>query len=158
MLAHNSLLSVAQLCDAGCEVTFTKTTVVATKTGKTVMTGPRDSASNLWRVDLTNQNAQPPSECNHAHEARNQKDLINYLHATAFSPVKSTWIKAIKNGNFVTWPGLTAEAVVKHLSQSTATSKGHMNQQRMNSRSTQPKSKVIKQQDDEETEPEITNG
>jgi hypothetical protein len=75
-------------------------------------------------------------QCNHAHSNNNQKDL----HAACFSPVKSTWIKAIKNGNFLSWPGLTEHAVEKHLSKSTATTKGHLNQQRQNARTTQIKS------------------
>jgi hypothetical protein len=36
------------------------------------------------------------SACNHAHDTSNQKELINYLHAACFIPVKSTWIAAIK--------------------------------------------------------------
>jgi 3-deoxy-D-arabino-heptulosonate 7-phosphate (DAHP) synthase len=72
------------------------------------------------------------SECNHAHETSNQKELINYLHAACFSPGKSTCIMAIKNGNFASWPGLTKRAVEKQ---------GHMNQQIMNARSTEIKEK-----------------
>jgi hypothetical protein len=79
------------------------------------------------------------STCNHAHETSNQKELINYLHAECFSPVKSTWIAEIKHGNFTSWPGLTERAVEKHLSKSSTTVKGHLNQQRMNTRSTKIK-------------------
>jgi hypothetical protein len=78
-------------------------------------------------------------QCNHAHDNSNQKDLINYLHAACFSPVKSTWISAIKNGNFTSWPVLTEQAVEKHLSKSTSTTKGHLNQQRQNARTTKVK-------------------
>ena len=39
-------------------------------------------------------------------------DLVCYLHASCFSPVPSTWIKAIQNINFLTWPALT-ETLVK---------------------------------------------
>jgi hypothetical protein len=77
--------------------------------------------------------------CNHAHETSNLKDLINYLHSTAFSPVKSTCIKAIKNGNFSSCPGLTEHAVEKHLSKSTATVKGRLSQQRIYARLTKRK-------------------
>ena len=42
------------------------------------------------------------------------KELVQYLHAACQSPVKSTWIKAIQNNNFVSWPGLTAKLVKKH--------------------------------------------
>jgi hypothetical protein len=75
-------------------------------------------------------------QCNHAHGNNNQKDLINYLHAACFSPVKSAWIKAIKSGNFSSWPGLNEHAVEKYLSKSTSTAKGHSNQQRQNARTT----------------------
>jgi hypothetical protein len=92
-------------------------------------------------------------QCNHAHDNSNQKDLINYLHAACFSPVKSTWIRAIKNGNFTSWPGLTEHAVEKHLSKSTSTTKGHLNQQRQNARTTKIKdAKVIV------TEPDLDHG
>jgi hypothetical protein len=37
------------------------------------------------------------------------KQVIRYLHAAAGFPTKDTWIKAITNGNYVTWPGLTVE-------------------------------------------------
>jgi hypothetical protein len=90
----------------------------------------------LWRVDLKKKFETKNAQCNHAHENSNQKDFINYLHAACFSPVASTWIKAIKNGHFTLWPGLTEHAVEKHLSKSTSTTKSHLNQQRQHSRST----------------------
>jgi hypothetical protein len=39
-----------------------------------------------------------------------------------------------RNGNFTSWPGLTEDAVEKHLSKSTSTTKVHLNQQRQNAR------------------------
>jgi hypothetical protein len=64
------------------------------------MYGSRDPKSRLWRVNLRQNMHTKVAQCNHAHDNNNQKDLINYLHAACFSPVKSTWITAIKNGNF----------------------------------------------------------
>jgi DNA helicase IV len=92
-------------------------------------------------------------QCNHTHDNNNQKHLINYLHAACFSPVKSTWITAMKNGNFSSWRGLTEHAVEKHLSKSTSTTKGHLNQQRQNSRTTK-----IKDAQAIVTEPDIDHG
>jgi hypothetical protein len=135
-LVHNSLMSVGQLCDNGCIVTFTHDQVTVTKNKKCVMHG---SKSLLWRVNLKQKSEIHEILCNHAHDNNNQKYLINYLHAECFSPVKSTWITAIKNGNFLSWPGLTEHAVEKHLSKSTATTKGHLNQRRQNARTTQIK-------------------
>jgi hypothetical protein len=58
-----------------------------------------------------------------------------------------------KNGNFSSWPGLTEHAVEKHLSKSTSTTKGNLNQQRQNARTTKIKdAKVIV------TEPDIDDG
>ena len=42
-----------------------------------------------------------------AHDLPSIGSLIRYLHAAAGFPVKSTWLAAIKAGNFSTWPGLT---------------------------------------------------
>ena len=35
-----------------------------------------------------------------------KKQLADYLHACADSPALTTFQKSIKNGNFVTWPGI----------------------------------------------------
>jgi hypothetical protein len=107
----------------------------------------------VWRVNLKQIFETNKVQCNHAHDNSNQKDLISYLHAACFSPVKSTWITAIKNGNFTSWPGLTEQAVEKHLYKSTSTTKGHLNQQRQNARITKVKDpKVIV------TEPDLDHG
>jgi hypothetical protein len=152
-LVHNSLISVGQLWDNGCSVTFTQDQVTVSRNEKRVMYGSRDPKSRLWRVNLKQKFETKHVQFNHAHDNNNQKDLINYLHAACFSPVKSTWITAIKNGNFSSWPGLTENAVEKHLSKSTSTTKGHLNQQRQNARTTKIKdAKVIV------TEPDIDHG
>jgi hypothetical protein len=126
---HNSLISVGQSCDNGCSVTLTHNQVTVSKDNKCIMHGSRDPKLRVWRVDLKQKSEKQEVQCNHAHNNTNQKDLINYLHATCFSPVKSTWSTAIKNGNVLSWPGFTEHAVEKHLSKSTATTKGHLNQQ-----------------------------
>jgi hypothetical protein len=120
-LVHNSLISVGQLCDNGCSVTFTQEQVTVSKNGKFVMYGSRDPRSRLWIVDLKHRLETNQVQCSHTHDNSNQKDLIYYLHAACFSPVKSTWITAIKNGHFTSWPGLTEHAVETHLSKSTST-------------------------------------
>jgi hypothetical protein len=93
-LVHNSLISVGQLCYNGCSVTFTQDQVTISKKEKCVMYGY--TKSRLWRVDLKKRFETNQVQCNHENENNNQKDLINHLHAACFSPVKSTWITAIK--------------------------------------------------------------
>jgi hypothetical protein len=154
-MVHNSLLSVGQLCNSRCDVIFNKEQVAVLKDGKCVMLGSRDPQSRLWRFDLKQKPKVMQHECNHTHETSNHKELINYLHAACFSPVKSTWMTAIKNGNFASRPGLTEHAIEKHLSKSTATFKVHMHHQRLYTRSTEIKEK---EGCDNDTEIALDNG
>jgi hypothetical protein len=41
-------------------------------------------------------------------------------------------LQAVKDGHLVTWPGLTEDAINKHLKLTPATAMGHMNQRRQN--------------------------
>jgi hypothetical protein len=72
-------------------------------------------------------------------DCNNIQDTINYLQVAVFSPVKTTFVQAIKHGNVALWPGLTVEDVNKHYKCKVATAKGHMTQTRHNTRSTRPK-------------------
>ena len=45
-------------------------------------------------------------------------------------------MKAIKNGNFITWQGIDELSLTKHLPPSIATAKGHLDQERKNLQST----------------------
>jgi hypothetical protein len=71
------------------------------------------------------------------------EEVIKWMHAMCGYPVKSTWIKAIKAGNYIGWPMLTEKNVAKYYPESTETPKGHMNQTRKNVRSTKPKAKPM---------------
>ena len=59
-------------------------------------------------------------------------DLAAYLHASCFSPVRSTFAKAISKQFFKTWPGLTSALITKHLPPVIATTQGHLHQERQN--------------------------
>jgi hypothetical protein len=39
-------------------------------------------------------------------------------------------LQAVKDGHLITWPGLTEDAIKKHLKLTPATTMGHMNQRR----------------------------
>jgi hypothetical protein len=53
-----------------------------------------------------------------------------------FNPTKSAILQAVKDGHIITWPGLTEQAINKHLKLTPATTMGHMNQRRQNIKST----------------------
>jgi hypothetical protein len=50
---------------------------------------------------------------------------VRYYHAAAGFPTKPSWLKAIKNKQYPSWPGLTWEATNKNFPESEETSKGH---------------------------------
>ena len=52
--------------------------------------------------------------------------LVHYLHGCCFSPTPRTFLKAIKNGNFLTWPGLNNQTLLKYLPPSISTTLKHL--------------------------------
>jgi hypothetical protein len=124
----------------------------------------RNTGSTQWCVAIPNNNAptmqesttklnqqiysaiSPIKQLNSAYDFTKIPALVKFLHATAFSPVKSTWLKAIKKGFFQLWPGLTTQAGTKHFPQSEATTKGHMDQTWKNIPTTQSRANQPKQQ------------
>jgi hypothetical protein len=79
----------------------------------------------------------PPIDAVHnVYELKTQPELIRYLHAAAGYPTKPTWLAAIKNKQFASWPGLTVKAVAKHYPESEETMKGHGRKGRSGLRST----------------------
>ena len=70
--------------------------------------------------------------------------LIRYFHAAAGFPVRDTWLRAIKTGNFTSWPVLTYQNATKYCPTSKETIKGHIVQTRQHVRSTRPTVKLGK--------------
>jgi len=70
-------------------------------------------------------------------------NLVAFLHAASGCPTKATFLAAIQNVNFTTWPGLTTSLIAKHLLPSTATGKGHMRQEQQRLQSTRLESPII---------------
>jgi hypothetical protein len=146
-IAHHSLLSVGQLCDEGYIVTFKQYTVTSCNSESSkLLSGPQDVNTGLWRINLkqTNKNIHDPI-ANNVYELRNTGALVHYLHKALFSPTKSAMLQAVKDGHLITWPGLTEDAINKHLKLTPATAMGHMSQRRQNIRSTS-KAPIEKQQ------------
>jgi hypothetical protein len=137
-MANHSLLSVGQLCDEGYIVTFKQDTVTICDSGNSqVLSGPRDDTTGLWRINLRRTNNHKPDPiANNVYELSNTAALVHYLHKSLFSPTKSAMLQAVKYGHLITWPGLTEDAINKHLKLTPATAMGHMNQRRQNILST----------------------
>ena len=164
-LRPNSLVSVGKLADADYTTVFhprgegvtvhKKDTLKLTLLRKPVLQGWRDP-NGLWRLSratkpLIRAKRKSPNElAANVYSLPSMPQAIKYLHAAAGFPVKDTWIDAVNNNHFSTWPGLTAKAVNKHFPESVETQKGHMKKQRQNVRST--KQKVVVDEVSETTE------
>jgi hypothetical protein len=137
-MAHHSLLSVGQLCNKVYIVTFRQDTVtICNSESSKLLSGPRDETTGLWRINLKQTNKHKPDPiANNVYELRNAGALIYYLHRALCSPTKSAMLQAVKDGHLITWPGLTEDAINKHLKLTPATAMGHMNQRRQEIRST----------------------
>ena len=124
-LKSASLISLGQLCNNDCIIHLTKKTLHVFKHKKLILTGYRNLNDGLWDVPLpqpsplpssptpphqinNNQTPKPSSQANVIiNKSTTKQDLAKYFHACCFSPCPSTFIKAIKKGHFITWPGLT---------------------------------------------------
>ena len=81
------------------------------------------------------------------YELPSLEQAIRYLHAAAGFPTKTTWLKAIRRGNYSTWPLLTVANVHKYFPESEETQYGHLRGQRQGVRRTGIKPTNIPQQD-----------
>jgi hypothetical protein len=65
----------------------------------------------------------PTKDIANVYRLKMQPELVCYYHAVAGFPTKPTWVAAIKNRQFASWPGLTAKAFTKHFPDSKETTK-----------------------------------
>lgn len=146
--AHN-LLGIGKLCDAGCKVLFTEVDFTAfDKNNNPILRGwCEQTGAKLWRISLRDEIQLPLSHptgeetkttlaAYSAYDLPSVEALVRYFHAAAGFPVKSTWLAAIKAGNYATWPGLTYNNAAKYCPSAVETSKGHLTQTRQGARST----------------------
>ena len=142
-LTNTSLLSVGQLCDDDCTAIFDKTVMKIVKNGTTVINGTRNNVDGLWDINLPLTPLAPEGVVNAIiKKSTSHADLADYLYACCGSPPLRTFLRAIKNGNMITWPGIREIDFNKHLTKSIASAKGHLSQERKNLQTTQP---VIKE-------------
>ena len=137
-MTNESLLSVGQLCDKGYKAIFTKDNLHIKKGHKTIIEGKRNLKDGLWDIPFPTKTQDTRLFVNYVVTKNKTKyELARYLHACAFSPCLTTFTKAIKNGNFISWPGIDELNFNKLLIQTAETAKGHLDQERQGLQSTQ---------------------
>ena len=129
-LASGSLLSIGQLCDAGCTALFDKYKLYIFFNGKIILQGTRQK-SKLWTMDQTTHHS-----VNAVIDAPTIAERIEFYSRSLFSPTLSTLAQAIKAGYLSSFPRITTKQLRRWPPNPTATVKGHMHAQRSNLRST----------------------
>jgi hypothetical protein len=149
MTTHN-LLSMGQLCDAGCTATVDRHNIEITHNDQVVITGTRSADTSLWHMDGPDTNDLPKTThmANAGVGQNTTQDMVKFMHAAFFSPALSTLEKAFHLGYIPEIPGFTASTLKKYPPFSTATVKGHMDQTRKNVRSTKSKENETIEPDD----------
>lgn len=89
-LNSHSLVSMGQLCDAGCTATVDQNTIDISYEGNVILSGERSDTTTLWHLKY-NPNHQPntsllPYYANTAIGANTTKNIIEFFHAAMFSP------------------------------------------------------------------------
>ena len=116
------LISIGQLCNENRIAVFTKFDVKILKHNQVIITALRDCTNGLWNIPLKpSPPSQQSSNCTHPNQANGilhhdttKRELAQYFHALAFSPVNSTFISAINKGHFTSWPGCYTSLISKH--------------------------------------------
>jgi hypothetical protein len=134
------LMSVRKVADDGNVSIFTKDgvtihneqDVLITCQGEPLFIDVRDQHGR-YRISLTQHRDQwqPQKPLKKAKQALRQANSVydlpsieqaaKWMHAVCGYPVKSTWMRAIKAGNYVGWPMLTEQNVSKYYPESDKT-------------------------------------
>ncbi len=146
---HSTLISMPKMADYGYIAVFDKTeariydgtTTTITALEEPIIVAPRCNDTGLWKMELNldyevlgtacpTQFIADVDEANAIFDLPNNRQTLQYLHALAGSPVKETFLAAVRAGNYATWPGLTTTRIAKHFPDSEEMQKGHMKRQR----------------------------
>jgi hypothetical protein len=98
-------------------------TISITMTEPPILQGCKSKGAKLWTISAE---IMKKEQANNAYDLPSISKTVKYLHAAAGFPVKETWIKAIKHGNYNTWPTITPTTVQHHFPESDKMQKGHM--------------------------------
>ena len=133
-LQSASLITLGQLFDDDCVAILDKNEINIIKVKTLILKGHRNKTDGLWDIPISR------TVRHHAMviitKDKTKKELIQYFHGFCFRPTTINFLKAINDGNFLTWPGLNNKPLLEHMHPSIAASLGHMDQERKNLQST----------------------
>ena len=134
---HTSLISIGQLCNQGCTVVLTASSISVkhSTTGVTVMAGSKASSASLWPLHEAPQ-PTTSSPVNLAQRHVLNADYVNWASACLGAPPASSLLKAARNGWLAGFPRLTPEMISANMPNPIATALGHLQANRQGQRST----------------------
>jgi hypothetical protein len=173
---HSTLISVPKMADYSYIAVFDKTeariydgtTTTITALGEPIIVAPRCNDTGLWKMELNLNYEVLGTACpaqfiagadkaNAIFDLPNNRQTLQYLHASTGFPVKETFLAAVRARNYATWPELMTTLIAKHFPDSDEMQKGHMKGQRKGVQSTKVKPPVhIKIEPTTETAPNLS--
>jgi hypothetical protein len=147
---HSTLISVLKLADAGYTTVFSKAgmmiyddyTTKISASNPPVLDAERCNSTGLWKLPLddktkeTSINSPTNEAINAIFDLPSARQTFLWYHASAGFPVKEQFIKAVRNGNYTTWPKLTVTLINMYMPDSDKTAKCHLKGQCQGIRST----------------------
>ena len=110
-LKNTSLISIKQLCNGGCRVTFTEDECKVYHKNDIIWIGKREPLTELWILPLTLREREERHMVKNLYQMSSKESIMRYIHQALFSPVPKTLFEAIKNNQLLSFPGLTEQAV-----------------------------------------------
>ena len=161
-MASHSLILVVTLCNAGCDIAFTKIGCTISYHGRVVLCANKCTRTGLWMIPLaattppttptyvptdtllasmrtsTHQGLTLPVVIAANVEATSTAaEYAHFVHQALCSPPAKSLLRAFERSKeLATIPGFTLRLVRTHLPRSTTTDKGHMRRHRQGTRST----------------------
>ena len=163
---HSTLVSVPKLVGAGYTTVFSKAgaaiyddyTTTISASNPPVLNAKRCDHTWLWKLPLDDKTKEtsgtPPTNkaINVIFDLLSARQTFLWYHAAAGFPIKESFIKAVRNGNYATWPKLTVTLINKYMPDSDKTAKGHLKGQCKGIRSTKHNAfTALVEQEQEET-------
>ena len=104
-LSQKCIITVlGQLCDNDCTILLNKYSLHVFKNLHHILQGVRNKTDGPWDILLLPQDYTKPTQYMNMliNNTTTKEDLIHFFHGACFSPTKSTLLKAIQKGNFLT--------------------------------------------------------
>ncbi len=145
---HLVLVSVPKLADAGYTIVLTKhgmaiyddNTTAITASNPPILKSNWCQDTGLWRLNLNPEDKHAtPKMTNIIFDLSSLRKTFLWQHASVGFPPKETFVDAVSNRNYATWPKLTVMLINQYYPNSDKTVKGHLKGQHQGIQSTKQK-------------------